>query len=216
MRGVGFSLSICICICICMLGPTQPKDTAPSTQHPNSRTTHTQHTQPRGTPPLLLREPGDGHWHWALGVGAWLCVLLLPVACAVCVLWCVGFVIVMACAACCCCACCCCSPCCASAVQQNRKAPQAEYRKFAVVLSLATAKPQRIDAQGANISLQLLPNNLPSYGRVRWFNFSDLVGAPCSRNANQPERERIFLFSSASNGPTELHFNNSGRLQQGL
>ena len=114
--------------------------------------------------------------------------------CAVCVLRCVGFVIGMV--LCCCCACCCCSPCCASAVQQNRKAPQAEYRKFAVVLSLATAKPQRIDAQGANISLQLLPNNLPSYGRVRWFNSSDLVGAPCSRNANQP-RERGFFCSVA-------------------
>ena len=132
--------------------------------------------------------------------------------CAVCVLRCVGFVIVMV--LCCCCACCCCSPCCASAVQQNRKAPQAEYRKFAVVLSLATAKPQRIDAQGANISLQLLPNNLPSYGRVRWFNSSDLVGARCSRNENQPQRERIF-DKYTSKGPPELHLDSFRRRKKG-
>ena len=190
--------------------PFEPTGTAPNTQHPNSRATHTAHTA-KGNPLSLASRAGQ----WALGVGRrGVAVRAAAAPCAVCVLRCVGFVIVMV--LCCCCACCCCSPCCASAVQQNRKAPQAEYRKFAVVLSLATAKPQRIDAQGANISLQLLPNNLPSYGRVRWFNSSDLVGAPCSRNANQQQRERIFLFSSASNGPTELHFNNSGRLQQGL
>ena len=58
----------------------------PQAQRPthNTRTPGlpTQHTQPRGTPSLLLPEPGNGHW--ALGGGAWRCVLLLLPVLSVC------------------------------------------------------------------------------------------------------------------------------------
>ena len=62
--------------------PFEPTGTAPNTQHPNSRATHTAHTAKGNPASLLLPEPGNGHW--ALGGGAWRCVLLLLPVLSVC------------------------------------------------------------------------------------------------------------------------------------